>query len=1777
MKKISKNQKRRKFTFLILFKLGITFLFIQMVFVNEMFSANSYASGSLTPSLLIDVDLNNLNPSAEEQFCYKIRYRCASATEHCTDAYIDLTLPEGMVVSNLPNIGGNILSVTTSPGSPSGTYIRIDLESPASEGIPLNALAAGSSGIFSICSKWACNDEPVQVPAIGSLINIVGPTFNAAGSSETASSPSPITVATFNECAAGPGAYADYQKHSDNWNKNTSAGGLYKYRLDIPAHDGPVTILDTFPTGLCLSEIEMSAAWTLEVKCNNNWFTIPASYNAKLSDWIVDNENAGSLNNLLIDPLQPPSPANETGCAADTSGISTLNGLGYKTGFTGIRLTSPAGSNNPESAFLQTILDEGIAPGTILVNCMVSSDPTMGETCANKRLLVTDGPNFLSRKDAESGLGDTTIPNDWPLNTTTIFPTLTKQNDDILWKSMGVIPQTNGSNISGFSLIDTLPLGLIFDTNPVDGNWFVVAIADKSEFPFPYDPYDQPECMNPTFTTSLASDGRMILNWNFNNCTYYAGFPISMELPIYFTTRYDKTIPLPNSFDNNNIFKMNDGTQVWCGDGVVGQEIADECVHIATSIVNPIGGDINSSKWVKGVFDSEYSRFPNNGITDTSGIATYELIVEVTSLEGIEKLEIVDILSHVGDSTLTTRLPRNSEWGTEIAGALSVEKFDIVTQSWFSAAGDIVSELYATTYNPCYMDASAQVKASIGLTEPSSAGCSSTDFSATNPVVGAKAFALIWENSTDPLMFGELLRIRVPVRQLDGEADAINGKIASNSFASTATETDGDELFSSEPLKVNLQMIELDVNASFGDYVWMDSNANGIQDVGEAPISGVTVSIFDITGNPIIVGGVPMSTYTDANGQYSFSGLDPNTDYIVRLDNPLDYTGAGKLTNLMLTVPDANGNDDIDSDAINGNSGGLFTENFPEINITTGNGGTHLDNYDFGFYQTAYFCGYAWEDLDAEGDQDNTELPMDSVLVELFDINGILAASATTDSLGLYEFELIPGYYTMQVTFLGAGGYVFTSQDQAANDNEDSDVDANGYLGPIILDALEYSCNNDIGLKLPPNNPASIIGTVWDELENDGIQSPNESSVSGIQVNLLDDLQFVIATTYTDVNGDYAFENLEPNLDYFVNVVPGINNPITQYQDAGGDDTVDSDVDPTTGTTFVITPASNEVVSNVDAGIVMPYTLGNQVWMDTNNNGIMDVGEGVAANVLLYLYDAATNTVIDTTITDVNGKFIFTDLIPGDYFVELIYPDGITSSDDIGSSSTPNSMDNDDNGLGMISADKIQSGTITIVAGGGNAGDPNWTEADHGLPINGVIDNTSNPKAYYTLDFGLRFKLDCSVPLVQYAITNGAISKPGQTTNYFYQDTLQNLKTYVDHVPLAKQDGVIRCYDYCDFGQWMYYFNPMDPEEYLFAIEHGNNVTPIEYIELRVDDVPGDRYQITSDDATYVMARDWFVRTVNDAPLEDAAGNPTTVNIRFYFPEEEFKEIIDAAVAQAAAWNGYLPTVADAYWFQRETFDPDNDIDATGSLLKPNSINGLRNSTTTALGINSSDGIVGETGNGKNHIQFNGITGFSGGTAAITINRFALPVALSSFNVQNNGCDALLNWSSESEVDFSHYIIEKSTDGINFEFVQQVLSLPLAGTKAYSYTDENVNGEMFYRLKLLNLDGSYSYTNVLLVNTTCEDPITKLNLYPNPIGVENSNLNIRFQNNTERVVWVSLSNIAGTELMKFPIDAVLGENTLGLDVSNLAEGTYFVALKKSKGKALTQQFVRVKK
>ncbi len=150
-----------------------------------------------------------------------------------------------------------------------------------------------------------------------------------------------------------------------------------------------------------------------------------------------------------------------------------------------------------------------------------------------------------------------------------------------------------------------------------------------------------------------------------------------------------------------------------------------------------------------------------------------------------------------------------------------------------------------------------------------------------------------------------------------------------------------------------------------------------------------------------------------------------------------------------------------------------------------------------------------------------------------------------------------------------------------------------------------------------------------------------------------------MATTATDVSGTYRFAGLDPG-DYAVEFELPAGRQFTS-QNQGDDDAVDSDANPTTGRTEVLTLAAGEEMT-ADAGMsvseVTLASVGGSVTNDLNQNGVKDLDEPGISNVRVNLRDPVTNGVIATTTTDSSGAYLFADLVPGDYVLEFESPPG---------------------------------------------------------------------------------------------------------------------------------------------------------------------------------------------------------------------------------------------------------------------------------------------------------------------------------------------------------------------------------------------------------------------------------------------------------------------------------------------------------------------------------------
>lgn len=116
-------------------------------------------------------------------------------------------------------------------------------------------------------------------------------------------------------------------------------------------------------------------------------------------------------------------------------------------------------------------------------------------------------------------------------------------------------------------------------------------------------------------------------------------------------------------------------------------------------------------------------------------------------------------------------------------------------------------------------------------------------------------------------------------------------------------------------------------------------------------------------------------------------------------------------------------------------------------------------------------------------------------------------------------------------------------------------------------------------------------------------------------------------------------------------------------------------------------------------------------------------------------------------------------------------------------------------------------------------------------------------------------------------------------------------------------------------------------------------------------------------------------------------------------------------------------------------------------------------------------------------------TSWASGSGNFTYTRTtgpALPVTLSSFSVRNNGNRNTLDWTTNSEVNCSHFNVQRSTDGTNFETIGDVITKSSGGNSHtnldYIYSDDSPSyGYNYYRLEQLDLDGQKYYSKVVKI------------------------------------------------------------------------------------------------
>ena len=431
----------------------------------------------------------------------------------------------------------------------------------------------------------------------------------------------------------------------------------------------------------------------------------------------------------------------------------------------------------------------------------------------------------------------------------------------------------------------------------------------------------------------------------------------------------------------------------------------------------------------------------------------------------------------------------------------------------------------------------------------------------------------------------------------DGTKDNASGAIALNA---------------DNPVRENINFGYIKKHAISGT-VYLDQNRDKMKDTGDIDLSGVTVNLLGKDGN------VVATTTTDANGNYSFTGLNDGT-YTVQVDK------TGSLADKEQTE-DPSGKADSRSQAI------TFTRSDPDV-----------INVNFGYADDYSIHGLVYRDGDRNETHSATEKGYANQTVELRDKDGKVVATTTTDENGAYSFSKLPaGDYTVKVVKDGA----LTDLDQT----EDPDSTKDSTSGVISL-GNDHRTETDVNFGYIANN--SINGTIYRDGNRDGKKGDTEGRYSGVTVQLLDKDGKVIGTTTTDKDGKYSFEHL-PDGTYSVKVVK--DGSLTDTDQTGDpDNKLDNASEPIT------LDEKNPTKGDVDFGYVPNNTIKGTVYRDDNRDKTINGDEPGLERVSVQLLDE-NGKVLQTLDTDADGNYAFQHLPDGKYTVKVVRSSSIKDYD----------------------------------------------------------------------------------------------------------------------------------------------------------------------------------------------------------------------------------------------------------------------------------------------------------------------------------------------------------------------------------------------------------------------------------------------------------------------------------------------------------------------------------
>lgn len=989
--------------------------------------------------------------------------------------------------------------------------------------------------------------------------------------------------------------------------------------------------------------------------------------------------------------------------------------------------------------------------------------------------------------------------------------------------------------------------------------------------------------------------------------------------------------------------------------------------------------------------------------------------------------------------------------------------------------------------------------------------------------------------------------------------------------------------------------------SDIGDALFFDWNGNGVQDNHDEGIPGITMSLYrDVNANGIKDDAdiFITSTSTDISGTYLFENY-PKGDYLVIVDeNDTDFPEATQTSD-----PEESGTCSV----------------CDGMTSLTVDGTTDHLTADFGYFPlgSGMIGDLVWKDINGNGSQDGIgESGIAGITVYLYaDMNEdgtfVLVDSTSSLSDGSYQLTDLPD------------GKFRAIADSTDNDMSQDNA-GNRYTSttPTLIEVLISNgtvisvngsacadCNLDIDFGFTA--PGAVGDMVFWDNNGNGSQDWNEEGIGGVTVYLCDGddcdagsaIQTAVTSDGSDGNpvGYYRFSGLTAGqYTVMVEMSTGILAGAEITADPNSDGLACDDPElvllgyPVCDGLYTTDVRLGYSFNGADFGFMPSGVIGDYVWYDQNSDGIQGSGEPGHAGDTLWLCTAGGTcsgaTAIDTAVTDFDGYYSFSGVADGNYTVKLEVPLGLNVT--TGPEST-----------GSASADITISGGNISSIGGSACTDCNL-EVDFGLGITGAYSISGT----VCLDDG---------------------SQDGLCTGLAGETVLGGTNLY-----LYNDEGVFMGSTTTD-GSGNYSFTGLPSDTYIVSLNTNSPPLDVATLTTQNPDVPAGgtvtetetsvyltiplSATVTEADLAFVVETDLDFGDLSSAyqGISEAGANgarhilePTPT---FYLgtipPDAEVDYIpsddatgdgadedgvdfsgvntwVDGTVAEGK--GGYVNvTVTGSGWLIAWIdFNMDGDFTDSGEQI-------ISSSVTTGTTRFEFDVPVGTFNDVAKNVfarfrifdsepTFPGLayTGsFYGGEVEdyfIEAGK-TFPVEWLDFTVRQKDADAVVTWSTAQELNSDYFNIERSVDKLNFEQIGEVKA---AGNSSeiteYEYLDRNINvlpsGVIFYRLRQVDFDGSFDYSNVVELQLV---KLTQLLLvvYPNPAD-DHISIRYTFIGNQRGLKSMRIVNALGQEMTSRVLEPDDVQGEIDLDIHDWAQGYYYVQLKSPDKKSVFKLIVK---